>query len=86
MQKTFYKHETHLMTLTSRHGITHTEIYDIGGIPGDLAAAANRALTDRSRGAVVDYWRTFLHEFESGTYDIDINGLFRWEFNLTYED
>lgn len=79
-------HDDELLKLTEHYGITSDEIYDIGGIDGHLAKAAKRALADRGRGAVVEYWRIYWHDFERGTINYDIDGLFRWDFDLTNED
>lgn len=79
-------HDHELLRLTEHYGITSDEIYDIGGIDGDLSVSAACALADRGRGAVVEYWRVYWSEFECGTYNYDIDGLFRWQFDITYED
>lgn len=79
-------HDDELLNLTEHYGITSDEIRDIGGVDGDLAEAANRALADRGRGAVVEYWRIFWREFERGAINYDIDGLFRWQFDITYEE
>lgn len=79
-------HDDELLKLTEHYGITSDEIYDIGGIDGKLAKAANRALADRGRGAILDYWRVFLAKYSAGDIDYDVNGLFRPEFDITYED
>lgn len=74
-------HNDDLLDMTAMYGITSDEIRNIGGIDGDLAAAANRALVERDRGAVVEYWRIYWREFERGTINYDIDGLFRWDFD-----
>lgn len=79
-------HNDDLLDMTAMYGITSDEIRNIGGIDGDLAAAATRALVERDRGAIVEYWRVYWSEFERGTINYDIDGLFRWDFDLTYED
>lgn len=79
-------HDDELLSLTEHYGITSDEIRDIGGIGGDLIAAANRVLADRSRGALVEYWRIYWHDFERGAINYDIDGLFRWDFDISYEE
>ena len=79
-------HDDELLRLTEKYGITSDEIRDIGGIDGNLTGSAACALIDRSRGAVVEYWRVYWSEFESGAINYDIDGLFRWDFDITYED
>lgn len=79
-------HDDELLSLTEHYGITSDEIRDMRGVDGDLAEAANRALVERDRGAVVEYWRIYWSEFERGTINYDIDGLFRWDFDIKYED
>ena len=79
-------HDDELLRLTEKYGITSDEIIDIGGLDGDLTVSAACALADRSRGAIVEYWRVYWHDFERGTYNYDVDGLFRWQFDITYED
>lgn len=74
-------HDDELLEMTAMYGITSDEIRDIGGIGGDLTAAANRVLVERDRGAVVEYWRIYWREFECGAINYDIDGLFRWDFD-----
>lgn len=78
-------HNDDLLDMTAMYGITSDEIRNIGGIDGDLTVAAACALADRNRGAVVEYWRIYWSEFERGTINYDIDGLFRWDFDITYE-
>ncbi|WP_214738375.1 hypothetical protein [Exiguobacterium sp. s162] len=79
-------HNDDLLDMTAMYGITSDEIRNIGGIDGDLTVAAACALVERDRGAVVEYWRIYWGEFERGTINYDIDGLFRWQFDITYED
>lgn len=77
----FFVHEAEILRLTKQHNVDYDEIYSLGGVAGDLADARDRALVDRSRGAVVEYWRVFLHDMAAvPTYDVD--GIFRPEFDL----
>lgn len=78
-------HNDELLEMTAMCGITSDEIRDMGGVDGDLAEAANRALADRGRGALVEYWRIYWHDFERGAINYDIDGLFRWDFDISYE-
>ena len=77
----FVLHNDELLEMTAIYGITSDEIRDIGGVNGDLTAAANRVLADRSRGALVEYWRIYWDDFERGVINYDIDGLFRWDFD-----
>ncbi|WP_047794715.1 hypothetical protein [Exiguobacterium sp. JLM-2] len=77
-----FLHDAEILRLTKQHDVNHDEIYSLGGVAGDLANIQRRALIDRDRGTIVEYWRTFYRDFLSGAVDIDADGLFQWEFDL----
>lgn len=76
----YHLHEPEVIRLTGEYGVTMAEINELGGLDGELA------LGGVDRAAVVAYWRVFQRQFYGGSVDYDINGLFRPEFQLTYED
>lgn len=78
----FFVHDAEILRLTAQHNVDHDEIYTLGGVAGDLAETRDRALLDRGRGAIVEYWRVFLHDFLSGAIDVDVDGMFHTEFDL----
>lgn len=77
-----FVHETEILLLTEQYNVDHDEIAHLGGVIGNLADTQCRALVDRSRDTVIEYWRTFYQDFLSGAIDIDADGLFQWEFEL----
>lgn len=77
-----FVHDAEILRLTAQHNVNHDEIYNLGEVSGDLADTQRRALVERSRGAIIEYWRTFYRDFLSGAVDIDADGLFQWEFDL----
>jgi len=78
----FFVHDAEILRLTARHNVNHDEIYELGSIAGDVGKARDRALADRGRGAVVEYWRVFLHDFLSGAVDVDADGIFALQLSL----
>lgn len=77
-----FVHDAEILRLTMSYNVNHDEIAHLGGVIGDLADTQRRALVERSRGAIIEYWRTFYRDFLSGAVDIDADGLFQWEFDL----
>lgn len=83
MELRYFVHDADILRLTAKHNVNHDEIYNLGGLAGDLADIQRRALIDRDRGTMVEYWRVFLHDMAAvQTYDVD--GIFRPEFDLQY--
>ena len=81
MKLRYFVHDADILRLTTLHNVDHDEIYRLGGVAGDLADTQRRALADRGRGAIVEYWCVFLHDMAAvQTYDVD--GIFRPEFDL----
>lgn len=77
-----FVHETEILLLTEQYNVDHDEIAHLGGVIGNLTDTQRRALVERSRGAIIEYWRIFYRDFLSGAVDIDADGLFQWEFDL----
>ena len=77
----FFVHDAEILRLTKQHNVDHDEIYSLGDVSGDLTKKRDRALAERDRITIVDYWRVFLHDFRSGAVDVDADGLFRTEFD-----
>lgn len=80
MELRYFVHDADILRLTAQHDVNHDEIYTLGGIAGDFDDIQRRALVDRDRGATVEYWRVFLHDFLNGAVGVDADGLFRTEF------
>lgn len=81
MEIRYFVHDDEILQLTKQHNVNHDEIYSLGGVAGDLADIQRRALIDRDRGTMVEYWRVFLHDMAAvQMYDVD--GIFRPEFDL----
>ena len=76
----YFVHDAEILWLTAQHNVNHDEIYSLGEVAGNLADTQRRALIDRGRGAIVEYWRVFLHDFLNGAVGVDADGLFRTEF------
>lgn len=81
MKLRYFVHDAEILRLTAQHNVNYDEIYALVGLAGDLAGAQHRALVERSRGAIVEYWCVFLHDMAAvQMYDVD--GIFRPEFDL----
>lgn len=81
METRYFVHDDEILQLTKQHKVNHDEIYVLGGVAGDLADTQRRALADRGRGAIVEYWCVFLHDM-AATQIYDVDGIFRPEFDL----
>lgn len=77
-----FVHKAEIMRLTEQYDVNQDEIIESGALGGNLSDATDRALADCSRGAIVNYWRTFYCGFLNGSIDIDADGLFQWDFDF----
>lgn len=85
----YYVHDPEILRMTSEHEIVAINVpVDATKRDDNLEQLRDRALVERSRGAILDYWRVFLAKYTAGDIDYDVNGLFRPEFDIdiTYED
>lgn len=78
----FFVHDAEILRLTAQYNVDHDEIYKLGSIVGDMVEARDRALAARGRGAVLEYWRVFLHDFLNGAVDVDADGIFALQLSL----
>lgn len=83
----YYAHDPEILRLTSEHEVVAVNVpVDLTKRDESLDQLRDRALADGSRGAVLDYWQVFLAQYSAGDIDYDVDGLFRPEFDITYED
>lgn len=85
MEMVYFTHDPEILRLTDQHGIKATEIV-VSKTEDTLDQSHEVAVNEQSRDAVVRYWSVFMRDYTSGAIDYDVDGLFRWQFDITYEE